>query len=174
MTQFEFKIDAKELTTKLEQNGRIIKDKQLKHIHESITEILHTKAVDNAPVDKGTLKKTSHVNYLDKLHSEVVFPVPYAVFMEFGTGVYVDEDGRSLGATGQPIRPKTKQALAWTSGGGRPTSPEGWHEAVASGRGHVVSSVLGSHPTMFMRKALEWVRANLRIVIDEAVRTMPK
>lgn len=173
MATMEFNIDTRDLEDNLRNHFDEFKAKNLDHIHKTLTEFLHTKAQDYAPVNTGTMVKKSHINYLGNLKSEVVFPGKEAVYMEYGTGIYADEEARAMGASGQPIKPVDKKALAWTDRGPRPPSGDGaaWQQAVQEGRGHIVKQVLGSHPTMFMRKAIEWCRANIHLIIEEAVRT---
>lgn len=174
MATIEFTWNTREVETRLLGTLKKYSERELVHVHETLTEMLHSQAVEHAPVDDGTLKKTSHVKYTGKLTSEVIFPVPYAVYMEFGTGIYVDEDGRTLGGSGQPIYPTNKKVLAWVDSGPRPVDAAGWAQARAEGRAHFAAYVLGSHPTAFLRKAMEWCRVNLKAIVDEAVRTLPQ
>jgi len=103
-----------------------------------------------APVDSGRLRADIHTD----IDSGQPFPlwarigpkVFYAVFVEFGTGIF--------GPLKRRIVPRTKRALAWTSGGQR----------------FVRRSVKGSPAQPFMGPALDAARGQINRIWERVGR----
>jgi hypothetical protein len=82
-----------------------------------------------APVDTGFLKNSIRCEVVgDKI--EVYMP-EYAIFLEYGTGIYVEAGYGS----GNRIYPKTKKCLHWVDKNGE----------------HFAKSIAGMHPQPFIR-----------------------
>lgn len=155
---------------------------EMKHALDLSTGQLEEDAKRLVPVRTGNLQRaiTSDVISLGGAIRGVVYPnmkpAPYAADVEFGTGLYSEHPQASKGV----IRPKNKKALAFMLNGSdsRPTTAEGWRQAVRDGRAMVVPYIKGMHAHPYMRPTFEAgkqkVEENFRAAIQRAKERMAK
>jgi hypothetical protein len=106
--------------------------------------LIQRHARQESPVDKGTLRSSIHVRYLQD--AVVIAPgVKYAIHVHEGTGVY--------GPHKAPIRPKRARVLAWRSGG----------------RWHFARQVRGVKPNPFMARAAKSSTPGVNAAFAKAV-----
>ena len=99
---------------------------------------------EKVPVDKGGLADSIDFQSVDEPdHKIISYNQDYAVYVEYGTGVY----GEGEGASKQPIRPKKKKALHWVNR--------------STGADVFAKEVLGQKPQPYMRPAFDEATQNL-------------
>lgn len=108
--------------------------------------IVQAEAKEKAPVDKSTLRKSIQYelkgNKGDR-YAIVGTNVKYAVYQEYGTGIY--------GPKGTPIVPKRARVLAFRT---------------KSGNLVFTKQVRGSRPKKFMLSGIEKLKSNMYKVVD--------
>ncbi|MCY8035638.1 HK97 gp10 family phage protein [Bacillus sonorensis] len=66
--------------------------RRVKRIIAETAEIIYGQAVALAPVEDGNLKNSIEVNYYDGgLKAKITVGASYAIYVEFGTGIYAEE-----------------------------------------------------------------------------------
>ena len=123
----EFNLDVSGFNQSMRKSIKHIEQDTLTDIHQTLTEALHEKATDYAPKDTGKLASTSYIRYQHRFESEVVFPMPYAVYVEYGTDRMIDAHGehdphnpvktweakRRRGGTKGTMMPYLRPAMFW-------------------------------------------------------------
>lgn len=122
-----------------------------------LADYVYDRALVNVPSGKTHMLRTmSFVKTDDFLYKEVEFSMPYAVFVEYGTGIYSEHEEASK----QPIiiKPKHKKALKFEIRG----------ETIFAKQ--VIS--LGMHPQPYLRPAVEEGKAEWPRILKNRLRKL--
>lgn len=106
--------------------------------------LIHRHARQEAPVDKGQLRASINIRYLQDA-VVIATGVKHAIPVHEGTGIY--------GPRKAPIRPKRARVLAWRSGG----------------RWHFARQVRGTKPNPFMARAAKTSTPGVNAAFAKAV-----
>lgn len=116
---------------------------------------VEAEAKQNAPHDHGQLRASIHTNEAhvtsNNVQAEVGTNLNYAIYQEYGTGIYSEFPGASR----QPIRAKAGKVLAWTG---------------SDGQKHFAHTVSGVKPKFYMRDAKKQAQPKLTTYMEAALR----
>ena len=129
-------VGLEEITKKL---AKTVSPEQISSSINKAVAIVEREAKKKAPKDDGTLRNSISSRIVDPFTGEVFTPLEYAPYVEYGTGLFAEEGGR----TDVP-----------------------WVYQDDEGEWHTTS---GQKPQPFLRPALEENRENIKRILKEGM-----